>query len=298
MTSSQKRRRGWWRWLGSALALTALAWWASRQDWEALVSAVQQVSLGVVLGAWALYALGLVVNAWRWYVLLTGVGVRVPWPRAVKLTFAGSFASNFLPSTIGGDALRITGILGDAAAHEALASVIVDRALNVLAMYSFLPLTLLTYGGMFPSLTAERRNMAAALGFGKGWSAVRRHVLRFWEAFTLWMGAPRVLLAGVGIAWLSLIPPFTATWIVARGLGIPVAWYQVAGTTVISYTLSLLPVSVNGYGVREATLTGLYGLLGATPAQALALALLTRLLMWGSTLMGGLWVGEAVPHRE
>ncbi len=294
-----KRYAAWGKVAGTALSVLLLLWLLSRQNWAALKAAVGGLSLLVMAGSWGLYAVGMAINAWRWHTLLRGVGLPVSWWKAVRLTFAGAFASNFLPSTIGGDALRVTGILDAAEADQALASVVVDRVLNVVAMYSFLPLTWKTYGALLPHLGR----------FGGGspvWAAafwglparVRGWLARFRQALALWAHTPRTLAAGLAIAWFSLLPVFTATWLLAGALGIPVAWYQVAGATVLSYTAALLPISLNGYGVREVTLVGLYTALGATSGQALTLAVVTRFLMMSVTFVGALWVGEAVPARH
>ena len=137
----KSRRWFWVKVAGTLVALLLLAWLLAQQDWAALLRALRRLSPQVLVAALGLYWLGLLVNAWRWHTLLRGVGIPVPFWKAVRLTFAGSFASNFLPSTIGGDALRVTGILDVTDARTALASVVVDRLVNVAAMYSFLPLT-------------------------------------------------------------------------------------------------------------------------------------------------------------
>ncbi len=286
-----------WFWvkaIGTLLAIGLLGWLLARQDWGALFKALQRLSPQVLAAALGLYWLGLLVNGWRWHTLLHGVGIPVPFGKTVRLTLAGAFASNFLPSTIGGDALRVTGILDFTDTRTALASVVADRLVNVLAMYSFLPLTWETFGTLLPALGQEgRRAVACSVVFPRQiWAWVQRFV----QALGAWARAPRTLLAGLAISWLSLLPPFTATWLLARALGIPVAWYEVAGATVISYTAALLPVSLNGYGVREVTMVGLYTLLGADAGQAVTLALVTRFLMMLSTVSGAPWVGEAVPN--
>jgi len=125
---------------------------------------------------------------------------------------------------------------------------------------------------------------------------------RHWGEVKMILGAvarsPRMILSALAIAWLALTASFTATWLIATALGIPVHWYEVAGTTVISYTVTLLPISLNGYGVREVTIAGLYGVLGATAVQAVTLALITRFLMMSMTLPGALWVSEGVVLRQ
>jgi len=288
-----KNRWFWVKAVGTALSLALLVWLLDRQNWADLLAVLRRlsaVSLGEALG---LYWLGLLVNAWRWRTLLRGVGIPISWKKALRLVLAGSFASNFLPSTVGGDALRIMGISDIADVSTAFASVVVDRSLNVIAMYSFLPFTWKTYGTLLPVIGGlGDKPLGAAGGFG---SWLGKWGKKFIAAIKTWLRSPRTLVAGLVISWVSLLPPFTATWILARSLGIPVAWYEVAGATVISYTMGLLPISLNGYGVREVTIVGLYSLLGATTEQAVTLALVTRFLMMLSTLTGAPWVGEAVP---
>ena len=286
-----------WRWVrltGTAVAVALLIWWLLKQDWATLWIALRRLSWPVLLAAFALYWLGMALNAARWYAVLRGMGLQVPWPKALRLTFAGAFASNFLPSTVGGDALRVTGLLGGrASAAQALTSVVVDRLLNLVTMYTFLPLTWLTYGATLREVLPIQAGMALALPLPRGWRARLDDALRGLRALRR---SPRALAGGLALAWLSLITPFTATWLVARALGISVAWYEVAGTTVITYTITLLPIALNGYGVREVSIAALYPLLGATPAQALTLAFVTRFLMAAVTLTGAAWVGEAVPE--
>lgn len=289
-----KRPWFWVRVLGTVLALSLLVWLLWEQNWGALLSALGRLSVQVLGTALGLYWLGLPINAWRWRTLLRGVGIPISWKKAVRLVLAGAFVSNFLPSTVGGDALRVAGILDIADLNTAFASVVVDRGLNVIAMYSFLPLTWKTFGTFLPAVGWSGGMKAAGL-LGGFWWRLGKLLKKFIGAIGAWMRSPRTLAAGLVISWLSLLPSFTATWILARSLGIPVAWYEVAGATVISYTMGLLPISLNGYGVREVTVVGLYSLLGATTEQAVMLALVTRFLMVLSTLTGAPWVGEAVP---
>jgi len=296
-----------WPWLkilGSLLALGLLGLWVAQQDWATLRTTLSRVPMPVLVAAGGLYGLGQVANARRWYVLLRGSGLQVSWGKALRLTFAGAFASNFLPSTVGGDALRVSGLSNEAVPPAAaLSTVMADRLLNVTAMYSFAPLTWATYGTHLlagtAAFTAPTRG-GLQVGSSVGGARLSRWLrAKFDEGAAVWRAlwrSPRVWGPGLGWAWVSLLLPFTATWLMAQALGIPVGWYQVAGTTVITYTLTLLPIALNGYGVREVSMTTLYTILGATPIQAIALALLTRFLMATATLPGAFWLPEAWPQ--
>jgi hypothetical protein len=61
---------------------------------------------------------------------------------------------------------------------------------------------------------------------------------------------------------------------------------QVAGITGLTYLLTIIPVSINGYGLREAAMVTLYTQLGSVAEQAAALALISRLLMLAATIPG------------
>ena len=75
----------------------------------------------------------------------------------LKTVFAGNYASNFLPSTIGGDTVRIIGAARLVGWSVSMASVVVDRVTNVFAMVCFFPII----WKVFPSL-------AQGLGSGNG----------------------------------------------------------------------------------------------------------------------------------
>jgi uncharacterized membrane protein YbhN (UPF0104 family) len=64
---------------------------------------------------------------------------------------------------------------------------------------------------------------------------------------------------------------------------------------VITYFLTLIPISFNGYGVREFAMASLYSRLGASTGQAAMLALITRFFMLVETLPGALWISQLMP---
>jgi uncharacterized membrane protein YbhN (UPF0104 family) len=184
------------------------------------------------------------------------------------------------------------------------ASVVMDRLLNVLSFFVTLPFSFITFGAQLLALlkfgqVAGGAIMAAAfVPAEKKKPSWKQTFIDVKEALVLWRSRPWQLALAFVISWLSIFVIFLGVWVIARGLGIHVALYQVMGINVLTYLLTLLPVSVNGYGVREVAMTTLYMTLGASLEQASTLALITRFFMLIETLPGALWLPQILPARD
>jgi uncharacterized membrane protein YbhN (UPF0104 family) len=114
------------------------------------------------------------------------------------------------------------------------------------------------------------------------------------SAVRLWSSKPAAFLTAFLVAWPSNLFPMAATYLLAKQLGMNVTYWQVIGIQTVSYFLAVLPISVNGYGLREVVYTTLFTALGSTLEQASALALVTRFLTVLSTLPGAIWLSSTV----
>jgi len=304
----------WIRWAGTAVATGLFAWLLARQNWHTTWKNLTLLSGWLITAALALYYAGMMANAARWHVLLRAQSAPVSFYETVKIVFVGAFVSNFLPSTIGGDAVRIVYVRRYFTGWAVgAASVVMDRLLNMLSFFITLPFSFITFGAQLLSMlkigqaaggailagTKTPASMAGAFVQGKRkerpW---KQTFVQVKEALVLWRNQPWQLALAFVISWLSNFVMFLGVWVISRGLGIQVALYQVMGINVLTYLLTLLPVSVNGYGVREVAMAALYMQLGATLEQASTLALITRFFMLLQTLPGVVWLPQILPARE
>src|SRR5262245_23144472 len=108
MTSEATARRPLWRVAaqaaGSGGLLGVLGRFACRDD---LGTAFHHITAWPLLAAAGLYALAAVLSALRWQVLLCQVGIDETLSRLSASYFVGLFFSLFLPTSSGGDAVRI-----------------------------------------------------------------------------------------------------------------------------------------------------------------------------------------------
>jgi len=87
----------------------------------------------------------------------------------------------------------------------------------------------------------------------------------------------------------------------AVSLGIHVSIFEVIKISSIVYAFTLIPISLNGFGIRELIMTTLYVSLGAAIEEATTLALITRLLMVIVTSVGAVWLPQFmsdIDHKQ
>src|SRR6185437_11590329 len=103
--------------------------------------------------------LGFVLSAWRWQRVFAVFGVHVPLRTLLGHYLAGQFVGNVLPSTIGGDVLRVSRASHTAGGDIAFASVVIERLSGFVA----LPLLSLVGFAVEPSLLELDRSWIALM---------------------------------------------------------------------------------------------------------------------------------------
>lgn len=293
------RWRTWVRWTGSVLALLLLAWLLSRQGWTEIWASVRQIPplrLALALGLVLLSRLAVFA---RWQMLLRSGGVTLPHRRVAGITFAGLFASNFLPTTIGGDLVRLAGIL-QAGSDRAVggASIVVDRLVGMAGMASALPLGLAPLLAWVANQGVQVRAdqaLAGMLPFSVGglgraaWLRISGAVRRLSAAAAGWLKQPGSLLAAWLITWLHMLSKFTAIWLLFDSMGSRLPLWAITGLWSFTYFITLLPISINGLGLQEISMAVIFSSIGgASMGAALSAALLVRTLEITASLPGAL----------
>src|ERR1700730_11267008 len=159
-----RRRAGWIRGLRLVVSAGLLALLLTKIDFADLVPNNRSLpgTIAFLVSGIALMGFSLVLAAWRWQRVLDVFDVHVPLRRLVAHYFAGQFVGNVLPSTVGGDVLRVTRSARDIGASDvAFASVVLERLTGFVA----LPLLLLLGFFADPDLfTAPNAWIALAIG--------------------------------------------------------------------------------------------------------------------------------------
>jgi uncharacterized membrane protein YbhN (UPF0104 family) len=308
-TSIKVDRKQLGRILGSVLSLLLLIYLLSQQGWGEILAAIRSIPTANMIVVLVLLLISRTAISARWYTLLRVADDSVPFREAVRLTLAGLFAANFLPTTVGGDVVRAAGIARlSKNPVGSTASIVVDRLVGMFGMIMLLPLGISQLAAWLRSQTLLPAAMwpavitLAVLQAPSGWRAriarVRRLLARFVESFQLWLRRPAVLLTSLGFTWIHMVCLFGEIWFLLDGMGEAPSLAIIGGLWSLSYFITLIPVSINGLGLREVSVTYIYSEIGGIPVQtALTLALILRALDMLVSLPGAILI-PTLPGKQ
>ncbi len=282
----KKNRRQALRWAGTLLSLALLAWvfYSSREDIAlALKNASNPATLVKVLIAAGLVMLSRLCTVARWHTLLRAGGIPIPFKDTLRLTFAGLFGSNFLPTSVGGDVVRLAGAMQMGYDRAVcLASIAVDRLVNMTGMSLAAPLGIYQ---LFQVAPAAAQAVTLAGLWQKGWSFVQKTL----SSLTIWLKKPLSLLTAFAFTAGNLLCVSGAYYFLIQGMGDDLAYWQILGLVSVGYFLGLMPFTINGYGWHEATMITLFVQVGGVNSGTTAVVVvLQRLLMVLASLPGAL----------
>ncbi len=271
---------------GTLLAIGLIFLLVREEGWSDVQAAFKQISWTQIAAALVLVMLSRLCVTARWYILLRSAGVKTTVWQAAALTFTGLFANNFLPTTIGGDVVRLAGAmqLGFDRAIS-LASLAADRLIGMLGMVFTLPL------GLVPALHNLGTGPGQAVAIGALFSRGMDFVRRTFQSFSVWLNRPLALLGALACTWGHMLFTFITMYLLIQALGGHVDLWLIAGLWSLAYFVTLVPISINGYGVQELSLTFLFSTVGGlSTAASLTVAVLIRALYIAVSLVGAFFL--------
>ena len=302
-------------WLGWILRILVTVvgggYLASKLNWSEFGQIVRGAGAGWVVLAVATYGGIVVVSILRWHILLEVAGAAVGWGRSAQLIFSGLFFNSILPGVMGGDVMRAYWAARDAprARAAAVVSILLERVLGLTATVlvgAFLivprwgelndhPVThagatafliVVCLLGVILFLLASPLASRWLVRDGvTGWRRVAGEGAR---ACHLCLTHPVGAGAGLGLSILSQLLLVCLFFTVSRAVHLEANFWQLASVLPMVMMVTVLPVTWNGLGLREAAFATFLGVFGVAPAQSVAISLggFAVILMWN--LLGGL----------
>ena len=288
-----------WFWFRLAAAVAVL-WYVIEKNGRGRIAGVLfSASPGWVLLAGFLFFLSIIAGAYQWFLLLRIQGIDFRFRDCFRTYYSGMFLNNFLPGTVGGDALRVYEVQkGMDGWGKAAAATFIDR---LIGFFSLSLLSLIAVAVAMWRKTLDEtvfRHLLYAVGFVFGCFMLvlifllSRRIASLTHTFIRWTGmkwldegytklqdilqAYRSQYAGMGyvvlVSSLVQILRINVHWFSALGLGIgisPVFFFCFIPVIALA---GVIPLNVGGWGIPQSIGTYLYTLPGvlASAPQSIA----------------------------
>ena len=294
------------------LVSAALLYLALRKaNFSDLASRIDVASLGWVGLAIAVTFLQIFVGVLRWREVSAECAAPLGTMQAMRYNVIGTFFNQTLPSSIGGDAVRLWLVARAGAGWRAATySIFVDRAIGLIALAimiaASLPWSLSLIGdpdGRYALLVIDAIALAGGIGFLVLGMLPWPWLKHWWATHHIYACAAianRVIFSrarGPKVAVLSILVHVLAVviaWCVVKSISAPVLFGQVFQLVPPVMLITMLPISIAGWGVREATMGLAFGYAGLMTNEGINVSLLFGAVSFIVGAFGGLvWIFSA-----
>ena len=301
----KKQKQPWWRWAITIIAIGLFIYVIYKSKDDFLLT-MQTASPGYALGGLVLLFISRQAVAARWYALLKTSEKPVNYLDTLKLTYAGLFATNFLPTSIGGDLVRFIGMIQSGVDSAlVLASLIMDRIVGLVGMSLMVPGGVFLLSHPFQSIAFTMTSSFAfsVSGFmpwmNKLWIKLLAFIRKLIQDLLFWLKRPKNLLLSLFFTLIHEALLFGMLWFFLRSVGEDVPLWVIASIYSLSYLTTLIPLSIGGLGIQEMSITYLYSHFGGVSVQAaLALAVLTRMAFVINSLPGAFFLSSILRKQN
>ncbi|HJS59250.1 MAG TPA: lysylphosphatidylglycerol synthase transmembrane domain-containing protein [Vicinamibacteria bacterium] len=299
------------------MSLLLLGYLLRTTDLQALIDRIRQGDLLLLVLAVVLYGGMILLSTWRWRTLISAQGYDASLRELSASYLVATFFNNFLPSNIGGDLIRVrdsSRLTGSKT--TSLAIIAVDRILGFAALYALAAgaflvggsavrhlagarLVLLSLSLLFATLAFLyfREGTARAVMSGSGLTRIRWARERFevvQEAVHEYRRNFRAVLAAFGASLMLQTLFIYYYFAIARSLRIPLSLTACFLMVPLCTLVQTIPISFNGWGIRESVFVLYFSQVGLARDSALAFSLLGAGLVVLLSLSGAVvWTSRA-----
>jgi len=271
-----------------------------------VISNIKSLNMFYIVFISILFLLYYFIFSLRWNFLLKAQKIDIPLTRSYLHILVSFFFNNFLPSGLGMDLVRSAYAGGKENFEKAFGTSIMERILGMIGMMligifavfsrklefakfailyiGLILLTVLIYY-FFISLKAEwlKKKVLSIEIFNLGDS-----LRKFYRAFKIYKDKRKTLLIGISYSILVQTVIIIINYFIARGLSNPISVFALITYIPIITVISLIPLTINGLGLREAAYVYFFSSLSITKGEAMSLSLIFFFASVITSCIGGI----------
>lgn len=288
------------------IGITVFCFWivVERIDFKSASTLMSRLTPGLVALLLALVFAQIALIAWRLQLVVNAGGQAATFSACFHTVMSGAFVGQTPVSTLGADAARIWYLLrGGLSLREAGSAVFVDRTVGLVAMVVMVALADIPLFLLVEDFWMRAAIVLVTLGSACGLASLLllQHlpkpiqsvrVLRWFAELSSALSSvlrhgrfgPLLLLLGIAGHLASVL----ALYGLFAGLGEPQRLTDCLILAPFPLLLSLLPISVGGWGVREGALVAAFSLVGVPPELTLTVSIAFGLILLVASLPGSI----------
>jgi glycosyltransferase 2 family protein len=299
LSSGSKRARVLF-WLKICLSVGLLYYLFTLIDVDRLLEQLREVDLRYLLIGFLLLVAQIGISSTKWQIILRSDGVLMRLPFLIKTYMIGNFLSLFLPTSFGGDIYRVLAVRGiNRDLAKSTSSVLFDRltgvgALVSIGMFAYLalpdqpyePLVLVIYVlGVAAFLIVSSETVIGIINASK--VSLVKKIGKVLVSFRNYRRDPRNLALVIPLAFIFQLNIVFINKVYTLALGLDVPLSVLLVIIPLIYLTEILPISINGLGVRESAFGFFFVLIGYTVEDGLAVSMLVIGMRYLLGLLGG-----------
>jgi uncharacterized membrane protein YbhN (UPF0104 family) len=243
----------------------------------------------------------------RWQRLVVHCGADLSLARLFRFTLIAAFFNQTLPSSVGGDAMRIWLLGKQTNWRIASYSVLLDRVIGVVALAIIVAVCLPWTFQLVRDPVGRGALLVIGLGSIVGWFAFlmlgwqRLHILQRWTP-TRHLAATATVAADILRSPGAVAPIFLlsglihiltalAAWCVAHSINADLSFLNALFLVLPVVLVAVVPISIAGWGVREGAMVAAFAYAGLPQSDGLLVSILFGVSYLVLGALGGLvWI--------
>lgn len=293
----------------SSVDIGRISWPIPTLGWLYIVLTVMLVNLDRIL------------MAYKWNILLQVKGIALSFGEVVRSYYIGTFWGIFLPSSVGGDVVRAYRVSRQTNnTKEIVSSVIIERLLGMISMFLMgilsaglfvmlvrpgnwmIVASLLVSFFLFMGLVFLSFNTRSVKWFDqqfrfhkKGWIG---KLAEIYSAYQAYQNHRRPMLRFLLWSLLEQCVPIVCVFFVSQALNLNIPFWSFIIFVPVIIGISKLPVSIDGFGVREGLFVYFFFFVGVTGSSAFLLGFIAHIVAMVSVLPGFFYFSFFSPEPE
>ncbi len=291
------------------ISISLLTFLLKRTGLDLFLQTLASINLELFLLCAMLYIGTQYLSSFRWKVLLMAHNITVSTLRLFSFYLVGMFFNNFLPSSIGGDAVKgydlyryskkgkesVTTVVLER--YTGLAALLLIGLVSLIFIYSLpeyslakiliLGMTAIFIAGTIVVTNSRVKNLTINIVSKLKIAKLKKTIFEIYETFGNYKNHRSSFRNAVLLSIIIQVMNIVVYIILSSALDITVPWAYYFLFFPITTIMSMLPISINGLGIREGINVYLFAQVGVTSPQALSLSLSWFLMVTAISLLGG-----------